>query len=379
MINATFAQDSKVEATEATPDNKNDNKIDNKINDKIDEVLKSVSLPFIDLSCNISGSITTPIAKKLAKIQKIKLPSDDDEELNKILTAGEDCKNINDFLKYMDLPQSLLQTKKGITQSIVLITKELDAQGVLYAELKLFPQKHCLNGLTQDAAIKAAINGVKKAAIHTNLILCCEGREDTHLKNIETIDLAKKYLVKDSGVVAVEITLDDAAKDSNSYKEELTHLKDLDVPFIVNASGDDNIKMALDFGVKRLGGVFYTSDNALLERIIKDGIVLEMAVTSDGVTGGVTDMAQYPLKKLLDMGVKVTINTGYGAVCNTTLENEWDVVKKMYDLNYYDMEQIFNNAVDGANTNDNTKSALRESVAAIKIAAQQINKSGEDK
>ena len=56
----------------------------------------------IDLHLHLDGAITVEIAKKLAGIQGIELPTEDYEKLKKLLTVPEDCANLNDFLNQVE-------------------------------------------------------------------------------------------------------------------------------------------------------------------------------------------------------------------------------------------------------------------------------------
>ena len=53
--------------------------------------------------------------------------------------------------------------------------------------------------------MQAAIAGLKSAPIPGNLILCCMRGEGNEKANEETLALAKKYLVKDHGVTAMDL------------------------------------------------------------------------------------------------------------------------------------------------------------------------------
>ena len=60
-------------------------------------------------------------------------------------------------------------------------------------------------GMTQEQAVQAAVAGLKNAPIPGNLILCCMRGEGNEKANEETLALAKKYLVKDHGVTAMDL------------------------------------------------------------------------------------------------------------------------------------------------------------------------------
>ena len=162
---------------------------------------------YIDLHLHLDGAITLDIAKKLASLQNITLPTNDDAELEKLLSVPEDCESLNDFLKCFELPLTLLQTPEGLSESVRLVGDNIASQGVVYAEIRYAPQLHCDKGMTQEDAIKAALDGLKKTKLKANLILCLMRGEGNEAQNEETLELAKKYLVKDGGVVAISLKI----------------------------------------------------------------------------------------------------------------------------------------------------------------------------
>ena len=117
---------------------------------------------YIDLHLHLDGAITLDIAKKLASLQNIELPTDNDEELEKLLSVPDDCESLNDFLQCFELPLTLLQTPEGLTEAVRLVSDNIQSQGVIYAEIRWAPQLHTDNGMTQEDAIKAALEGLKK-------------------------------------------------------------------------------------------------------------------------------------------------------------------------------------------------------------------------
>ena len=160
---------------------------------------------YIDLHAHLDGCITTEIARKLAALQQITLPAATDEELLSLLSVPDTCENLNDFLKCFDLPLSLLQTEEALEEAVYLILSEMKEDGVIYAELRFAPQLHTQKEMTQETAIHAALRGLKRAPIPGNLILCCMRGDLNQKENLETLELAKKYLVEDGGVVAIDL------------------------------------------------------------------------------------------------------------------------------------------------------------------------------
>ena len=147
---------------------------------------------YIDLHAHLDGSVTVDIAKKLAALQNIALPTDNDEELLALLSVPDSCESLNDFLQCFELPGRLMQTPEGLQNAVTLVLENMAQDGVIYAELRFAPQFHTLGGMTQEQAVQAAVAGLKNAPIPGNLILCCMRGEGNEKENEETMMLAKQ-------------------------------------------------------------------------------------------------------------------------------------------------------------------------------------------
>ena len=323
------------------------------------------NIPYIDLHCHLDGSITLDIARNLAKLQNIELPASD-EELESKLSVPESCESLNEFLECFALPCSLMQTREGITESVRLVQEANKAQGIAYLELRFAPQKHCDNGLTQRDAIEAALAGLKMCNLHTNLILCLMRGNDNAKENMETVELAKEYLVKDGGVVAIDLAGAEALFHTSEFASPFAKAKEYGIPFTIHAGeadGASSVKDALDYGAARIGhGVRTKEDPALLEYVIKNRIPLEMCPNSNRQTKSVDDMTKYPIREYLAKGVKVTINTDDPAICRTTIAKEFEYLEKKFGITAADKKTMLLNAAEAAFTDDATKADLKAKI-----------------
>ncbi len=129
-------------------------------------------LGYGELHLHLDGAITPDIAKKLAVLQESDCHMKG-KQLSQVLSVGEDCQSLNEFLQCFALLLKLLQTKEGISEAVYLVQEELKAEGLSYAELRFAPQLHCQDGLSQAQVIEAALEGLKRSTLPCNLILCC--------------------------------------------------------------------------------------------------------------------------------------------------------------------------------------------------------------
>jgi adenosine deaminase len=318
---------------------------------------------YIDLHLHLDGAITVDIAKKLASLQNMKLPTDDDEELEKLLSVPDDCESLNDFLECFELPLTLLQTPQGLSEAVKLVSDNIQSQGVIYAEIRWAPQLHTDNGMTQEDAIKAALEGLKKTNLKVNLILCCMRGEGNDKQNNETLELAKKYLVEDGGVVAIDIAGAEALYPTSNYKDLFSKAKEYGIPFTIHAGeadGPESVKAAIEFGTKRIGhGVRSYEDPKVIELIKNEGVTLEMCPTSNRQTHAVEDMSKYPFMDYLNQRIKVTLNTDDMGIERTTLANEFRYMEKNFNLTYYQEKTILLNSINAAFTSKETKEQLK--------------------
>lgn len=316
---------------------------------------------YIDLHLHLDGAITVEIARKLEEKAGIILP-EEDTELEQKLSVSETCENLNDFLKCFELPLSLLQTEETVEEAVYQVQENIKKDGIVYAEIRFAPQLHCRNGLSQKQIIEASLRGLHKSDLPCNLILCCMRGQDVKAQNMETIRLAKKYLVKDGGVVAIDLAGAEGLFPTADYKEEFEEAQRLGIPVTIHAGeadGAESVKTALEFGAVRIGhGVRSFEDPGLLQELKRRQICLEMCPTSNRQTKAIENMEQYPLTDYLKMGICVTINTDDMAISRTTIQKEFSYVEKMYGLTEEQKERLFLNAVQSAFTTDERKKQL---------------------
>lgn len=319
---------------------------------------------YIDLHFHLDGSVTVDIAKRLAELQGIKLPAYSDEELERLLSVPSECASLNEFLACFELPLSLLQTKEAISECVYLEAERIRSQGVIYAEIRFAPQLHRRDGMTQEDAVLAALNGLKKTQLKANLILCCMRGRDNDRENRETVELAKSYLTEDGGVTAVDLAGAEAVYPTSEHRELFAKVREYGIPFTIHAGeadGAESVRLAAEYGAARIGhGVRMIEDPQVVKMIKEKGMTLEMCPTSNRLTHAVEDMSGYPFMNYLSSGVKVTLNTDDMAICRTTLADEFRYMEQTFALTSEQERIILANAADAAFTSRRVKEQLRE-------------------
>lgn len=320
------------------------------MNEKIDSMKN-----LVELHIHLDGALSVDNCKKLASIQGINIPSD--EEVLNLLTVSPDCHDLNEFLTRFEFPLTLLQSSDGIKYGLKNLQDELIEQGLVYAEIRFAPQLHTRNGLSQEDVILSAIAGLNESSLKCNLILCCMRGNDNHDENMETVRLAKKYLGK--GVCAIDLAGAEGLYPTKGFEDIFAYARELGVPFTIHAGeadGPSSVYDAIRFGTKRIGhGVRSIEDLELVKKIASLGITLEVCPTSNICTCVFDKISDMPIKYFIDNGVNVTISTDDPSICGVTLRDELKSISAAFGLSYSDIIKLQLNAINASFADDITK------------------------
>ena len=303
----------------------------------------------VELHLHLDGSLSINNCRKLAEIQNINIP-EDENVIRNMMMVSPDCRDLNEFLTKFEFALSLLQTPEGIKNSIKNLQEELIEQGIVYAEIRFAPQLHLSKGLNQDEVVAAAIEGLNSSKLRSNLILCCMRNNKNHDENMETVRIAKKYL--GNGVCAVDLAGAEGLYPTKDFEDIFMYAKQLGVPFTIHAGeadGPSSVYNAIRFGAKRIGhGVRSSEDFNLVKLIANQGITLEICPTSNICTSIYEKISDMPIKCFIDNGVNITISTDNPIVCNTKLKDELKLIAEAFNLTYYDIVKLQLNAINAS-------------------------------
>lgn len=323
-------------------------------------------IPKILLHLHLDGAIDIDDAFKWVKEDGIKISKKD---LLRELQVDEECHNLNDYLKKFDLPCKLLQTCERLEITSYHLFQKLAKLNVVYAEVRFAPLKHLEKGLTLDDVVISVINGFNKANVESGImggIILSLMRGEEYEKNKNVVDVAKKYLGK--GVVGIDLAGAEALYPTKDYVKLFSYAKTLEIPFTIHAgeaAGVESIKAALDIGAKRIGhGVKVIDDEALMERVIKENILLEVCVTSNYQTEAIK--RRHPIEKLYRKGVKISINTDNDTVSSIDINREYARILQETKMDIEDLINCNTNSIPFIFADDKTKNKLLNMYEKIK-------------
>ena len=314
----------------------------------------------IDLHLHIDGSVKPETVYELSRKYNI------EPECNLTLEEIRNSMMIPegeydpDFLTF-NPPIRAMQTAEGMTRITRELVERLEAEGLIYAELRFAPQYHLDSGMTQEDAVVAAIEGLNQGlanckTLKAGLILCtmnhCDPAEN-HDANMETVHLAKKYLGK--GVCGLDLAGYEERMPEYADIFELAH--ELNIPCTTHS--EFTVGDALKYNTTRIGHGYQAALlPELTKAVIEKGVTLEMCPDSSlsyeyNLTGDET----HPLYVLYKKGARVTVNTDNLTVLDTSLEFEYELCRKMGFTNE-DIVRMNNFAIEACFADEETKKEL---------------------
>lgn len=305
----------------------------------------------IELHLHFDGSINVEYTNKL-------LGYDATDEL--IDTTSRD---LGEYLKKFELPIKLLQDLNNIEEYAYLLGKELERDEVIYAEVRFCPLFH-VEKYSIDEVVEAIRRGFKRVStVKVNLIFCMM-RHFSVQDNYKIIMLTKRFL--GNGVVGIDLAGDEAKYATEKFKELFDIIRKEGIPFTIHAGearSYESVNNAIDFGAKRIGhGISSIQSDEVVNKLIRMGVTLEICPSSNIDTDVIKSIESHPIKQLVDNGVLVTINTDNRTVSNTSLNKEYELLRKTFGFSDEDFLKFNLNAINCAFIGEDEKRLLREEI-----------------
>lgn len=328
--------------------------------------MEITNLPKIELHSHLDGSIHPKTIFNIAKNQNVKLPTDSFDTFKEYIQAPNTCDSLKTYLKRFSIPIQVMQTKENLEKIAYHYILNLQESNVKYAEVRFAPINHLRKGLTIDEVIQSVLSGLKKGtketAIKSNLIICGMRHLPVE-KNLEVFRVASKYL--GYGVVAVDLAGNEADFPPIIHKKAFDYAYSEGFNITIHAgetgSYENIITSIKDLNATRIGhGVNAINDEETINLLLEKDITLEVCPTSNIQTKAYESYDSHPFKKLLDLGVRVTLNTDNMTVSNTTLNKEYLIMQETFDLDKSTLLEIYKNSVDAAFIETDYKNTLTE-------------------
>jgi adenosine deaminase len=127
-------------------------------------------------------------------------------------------------------------------------------------------------------------------------------------------------------------------------------------------------------GLKRIGhGVYAVWEPRLLEQLVNSGVTIECCLTCNVILGAVASYAEHPIRRFVEAGVPVTLNTDLPVHLGTTIGREYAIAAAL-GFSPVELLEFTRNAVAASFTSGERRAALVEELAQWEARLPQSGK-----
>ena len=315
-------------------------------------------LPKAELHLHLEGTLEPEMLMRLARRNRVDIPFRSVEAVREAYRFG----NLQDFLDIYYQGMDVLREAEDFRDLALAYMDRAAADGVVHAELFYDPQGHTGRGLpfaiATDGLLAGIAEGARRHGMTARLILC-------FLRHLDEADAfatfrAAEPWFADGSIVGVGLDSSERGNPPEKFTRVFAAAGAAGLRRVAHAGEEgpaDYVRAALDLlGVERIDhGNACLADPALVARIAAANIALTVCPLSNLRLRVIDDMRDHPLKRMLDAGLRATVNADDPAYFGGYLLDNVMAVAEALGLGAADLARLARNSIEGSFLPDGAK------------------------
>ncbi len=321
-------------------------------------------IPKTEIHCHLEGAIRTQTIIDVAREYDLQLPAYEVDELDKYVKVYDQMQNLEAVLAAFALFQNSITSPEVVERIAWELFEDASKQNVKLFEVRFSPDWafHGHN-LDWDTCLDALLRAKERAEKEFDMAIgyiAITSRSRGPTSCVKTVDWAIRHRDHILG-----IDLADSERDFplREFVEPVRKARNVGLKVTIH-TGEDTpasfVKETIELtDPERIGhGIHAIEDPAVIELIKKRDLTLEVNPWSNYLTNSVPSIEEHPLKKLFDLGVKVTINSDDPEVLETNLNNEYRIAHEVLGMSLDDIMTCNRYAYEASFIPDGVKSRI---------------------
>jgi len=306
-------------------------------------------LPKAELHLHIEGSLEPELMFALAARNGLNLPFASVEAVR----AAYDFSNLQDFLDIYYAGASVLLTKADFHDLAMAYFERAAADNVRHAEIFFDPQTHTDRGVSFDTVMEGLVSAMAQAKARfglTSKLILCFLRHLSEEAAFATLAQAEPWLDQ---IVGVGLDSSEQGHPPSKFAGVFAAAAAPGLKVVAHAGEEgppayvwealDILKIdRIDHGNRAL------EDEALVARIIADRLTLTVCPLSNHKLCVVSDLANHPIKQMLELGLKATINSDDPAYFGGYVNANFSAAAKAVGLTRDEIVTLAKNSFSGS-------------------------------
>jgi adenine deaminase len=303
-------------------------------------------LPKCELHIHIEGSLEPEMVFALARRNGIRLPYPSVEALRQAYRFGD----LQDFLNIYYQSMSVLVTEQDFYDLAWAYLERAHADNVRHVEMFFDPQGHTSRGIAFATVInglhRAILDAGEKLGVQASLLMCFL----RHLDEADAQRTLDSALAFKDRIVGVGLDSSEKGNPPSKFKHVFARARDAGF-FLTAHAGEEGpasyVWEALDLlGCTRTDHGNHSIDDAsLVGRLAREQVPLTMCPLSNLRLRVVDDLAHHPLRRLMDKGVLVTVNSDDPAYFGGYVNQNYVAISAALGLGRGDIATIVRNGI----------------------------------
>ncbi|HKX87608.1 MAG TPA: adenosine deaminase [Sphingopyxis sp.] len=314
------------------------------------------ALPKAELHLHIEGSLEPELMFALAQRNNVAIPFASVEEVR----AAYAFSNLQDFLDIYYQGMGVLHTEQDFHDLTTAYCARAHADNVRHIEIFFDPQGHTERGIafaTVIAGITRALDDAGARYGMSSKLIMCFLRHLSETEAEATLDEALPFLDRITGV---GLDSSEVGHPPAKFERVFARARSLGLKIVAHAGEEGPpayVREALDLlGVDRIDhGNRSLEDAALVRRLADEGMTLTVCPLSNLKLCVVNDIADHPLRTMLDAGLRATVNSDDPSYFGGYVNANYLAVADALDLSRDELVTLACNSFTGSFLDDAAK------------------------
>ncbi|KAJ3260316.1 hypothetical protein HK103_000951 [Boothiomyces macroporosus] len=313
-------------------------------------------IPKVELHNHLEGSIRLDTLKEIAIELKVKALENAQgiEPFKQFFCLDKPTDSLTTFLTKFGNIQAVLVNYDIVERIAFEVCEDAHLQGVVLLELRYSPHYISLghSEMTLDGIHLAVMKGVEKARSKYGIAVGLIGILDRNSTLEEAKRVSDFFCKYKRDFVAVDLA-NDEKYDALQFKHVFENAKEHGLGVTIHAGEagtSENVREAIEvLGATRIGhGVMILQDDKVVELAKAKNILLEVCPISNWYCGVVPAYQSHPIRKLLDRGLKVSINSDDAGIFQTSLLQDYEMLSKHFSVTEREFLEMNLNALEAS-------------------------------
>ncbi len=324
-------------------------------------------LPKAHLHLHFTGSMRHSTLIELAGRDGIALPHALVEDWPPTLSAADE-KGWFRFQRLYDVARSVLRTEDDVRRLVREAAEDDVRDGSRWLEIQVDPSGYATRFAGITAFTDLVLDAVRDAEAETGLgigVVIAANRTRHPLDARTLARLAAQYV--DRGVVGFGLSNDERRGTTSEFGPAFAIAERAGLMLTPHGGellGPGSVRTCLDeLHADRLGhGVRAVEDPVLLDRVVREGVALEICPVSNVALGVYSDLSSVPLPTLLDAGATVALGADDPLLFGSRLAGQYATMRAAHDLADSRLADLAAMSIRASRAPDSLKSQLLREV-----------------